>query len=1033
MSIAVMFLSGMTANALAQSRAARLTNDSKAKQLSPKEVVVKHRETRKEEANTQESSRPSTSASRRSVIFYGPGINSVPYLETFEDQTAFNSFLVLDNNTDGSTWSFYSRDACARYNYSKTNDADDWLLTPLIHMEGGKSYFFSFKYRRGYSSPERLAVAWGTGDDPTTYTVLDEGFDIPDTDETFSKEVTVRATGDYRFGIHAISPKGKFYIAVDDVAVEEGSHIAAPDSVTSLTVTPDATGALAAQISFTTPSVNGEGGTITSLTKVEVLRNDELIHTFTAPDTGEQLTFNAAGGNYGMNKFTVIAYNESGAGRLAERNMWLGIDIPTAPRNIVLTDNGSTLTTDWEAPLAIGANGGVVIPSDLTYNVYNWGEDKIGSGIEETEFLDDDAVIGGKVRIIQYYVTAQNEMGESAMGESNWLVTGDPYYMPVTQSFENGSMGSLYWWIPPFVLPCWHLTRDLSYDNDGGSLLFYAEKPGDEGWFNSAKISSQGEANPHVTLAYYAYPGKQNKLEVIASKMQKDDLVLASIDFSTLSGEEGWRTIRLSLDGTKDVNYFVLRLHAVCNDLDYPVVVDAMEIKDIKNNDLAALITVPDMGKMNEASEITVRVSNEGSNAAQNYAVNLYCGDELVETQNSTEALEPAAVKNYTFSYTPTVYSETALMFHAVVELASDEVLNNNTTERLEMVVVKNDHFPGVDDLTGTKNGSSVSLSWTTPEQPEQAVEDFDSYNAWSINFIGPWTLVDGDQAYTYGINGVNFPHYGDQFAYIVFNPEAAGLDLEENPMIAPHSGSQFLACMAADPEYTSLGHNDDWLISPLLTGEAQTIRFWAKSLFATYLETFEVLYSTTDASTGSLTANALTVNTVPDEWTEYSVELPAGAKYFAIHCTSADKFMLMLDDITYAPKPLTLTGYNIYRDGILIGTVDATSTGYDDTTAGDDVHNYQVTAVYEEGESGLSNVFSTSTGIGNVTGTQVSIVGQTGQIVVNGAENTMIRVYTADGALHRSTVGGASNVIRLTPGLYVVKAGTQVRRVVVR
>ena len=58
--------------------------------------------------------------------------------------------------------------------------------------------------------------------------------------------------------------------------------------------------------------------------------------------------------------------------------------------------------------------------------------------------------------------------------------------------------------------------------------------------------------------------------------------------------------------------------------------------------------------------------------------------------------------------------------------------------------------------------------------------------------------------------------------------------------------------------------------------------------------------------------------NQVPEDWTEFSASLPAGAKHFAIHHTSFDTYALMIDDITYKsagtlPADTQLEGYNIY------------------------------------------------------------------------------------------------------------------------
>ena len=118
---------------------------------------------------------------------------------------------------------------------------------------------------------------------------------------------------------------------------------------------------------------------------------------------------------------------------------------------------------------------------------------------------------------------------------------------------------------------------------------------------------------------------------------------------------------------------------------------------------------------------------------------------------------------------------------------------------------------------------------------------------------------------------------------------------------------------------------NDDWLISPELSGEAQTVSFYIKSVTMAYEERFRVLYSTDTKSTSDFvkvaTANYYTPNSL---WRRFSVKLPEGAKYFAIHCISEDAFGLMVDDITYIPKnakkkSFDFMGYNVYRNGVKI------------------------------------------------------------------------------------------------------------------
>lgn len=170
---------------------------------------------------------------------------------------------------------------------------------------------------------------------------------------------------------------------------------------------------------------------------------------------------------------------------------------------------------------------------------------------------------------------------------------------------------------------------------------------------------------------------------------------------------------------------------------------------------------------------------------------------------------------------------------------------------------------------------------------------------------------------------------------------------------------------LAGSSSYAKNGHNDDWLISPQLNGDAQTISFWAKSITSDFPETFQVFTSSVDADTTSFKLLA-TVDAVPAEWTEYEYELPSGCKYFAVRNIGKDEFALLLDDVTYTPKSLILTAYRVYRNGEIVATLAPDATSWTDSKGGS--NEYFVTAVYDEGESARSNVVSPVTAIGSIT-----------------------------------------------------------------
>lgn len=144
-----------------------------------------------------------------------------------------------------------------------------------------------------------------------------------------------------------------------------------------------------------------------------------------------------------------------------------------------------------------------------------------------------------------------------------------------------------------------------------------------------------------------------------------------------------------------------------------------------------------------------------------------------------------------------------------------------------------------------------------------------------------------------------------------------------------------------------------------------------------------------------------------------------------------------MVDDIsyTYGTPSYSIAGYNIYRDGIRINDAVLTENQYVDDLTGisseTGTYRYQVTAIYDEGESGLSNEYeaNVSSGIEGPSAENISIQVEHRVIRVDGADD--IAVYGIDGKIYG--IGHDTAAIAVEPGIYVVKADGQVTRVCIR
>ena len=197
--------------------------------------------------------------------------------------------------------------------------------------------------------------------------------------------------------------------------------------------------------------------------------------------------------------------------------------------------------------------------------------------------------------------------------------------------------------------------------------------------------------------------------------------------------------------------------------------------------------------------------------------------------------------------------------------------------------------------------------------------DSFETYEDFSIENVGNWTLVDVDGQPTYGIEqgtppvSVEFANSGEPMAFIVMNSTASTPQL--NAGWAGRTGSKCMAAMASIPDTSPT--NDDWLISPRirLGSSGNVLKFWAKQISNTYPERFKVGISTTGTDPLDFTfINPGTGVTPTNAWAEYTYNIgPAYQNqnvYLAIQCISEDAFALLIDDFKVTTTGLSTSDF---------------------------------------------------------------------------------------------------------------------------
>lgn len=956
----------------------------------------------------------------------------------FNSNGEFRLWTILDANNDGHTWEYMKNGntRLARAMGSETVDSDDWLFSPPFHLKADRFYKVRYKARPGLAGRYDETFSFSMGQRRTAEgmtTKLQESTTLPQTSTltAFEHDIRVESDGVYYFGFHAESAAGNFAVYIDDVEVLNGVTFDAPDTVTDLNVTAGAEGSYEANVSFKAPTKNIRGEQISSISKIEVWKGSENIpyKTFDNPTPGETYSFVDTEVDNGEVTYAIAATNEAGTGMRLNGTVWVGYDAPQAPKNIILTDNlDGTLALSWEMPGKEGVHGGFVENNELIYNIYDVNIDTGETTLREENISSTSATLKGlnlegNQDLLYFAVSAISDMGEGDMGLSSVIIKGTPYTLPYSESFANGTLKrNDFWWVETSGpdTPDWGATNEISADNDNGCSVWLASGKNQWASFNSGKIALKEAQNPQLMFNYFAVPGKDVLLSVTGIPAGGEEEEVEQIYYKNLK-QNGWQLTTVDLNAVKDAPYTILKFKATSNDVTVPVALDNIIIMDMFEHNLSASIACPSLGKINETANITVTVTSLGSQTANDYTVDLYFGKKLVASEKGTE-LKLFENKEYQFTYEPTIEDVGTSKVYAVVNFAADGDPSNNTTEAVEMKV-NEPELPAITTLTAETKGSDAYLSWTKPERDERViVEDFESYKAWEIDNAGEWTIYDNDKMVTTGMMGFDFPNLGKPHGYIVFKPTDTYLG--KVPRFLAHSGEQYMASWAAYSENEEVpSKNDDWLISPELVGDAQTISLWAKGASLTYTpESFEICYSTT----GNEPADFKVLKTYhpgADYWTEYTADLPEGTYYFAIHCISEGKLALFVDDITYTNGKLTVEKYNIYRDGKQIDSVGPEITEYTDTGALGENHVYNVTTVYNYGESVFSNNAATASSI-LADATQAGILAKEGILYITATNGLGVRVFTMSGALLYSGTPGQELQLPLTSGQYLVTIG---------
>lgn len=940
-----------------------------------------------------------------------------PYVEQFDNEATASLLTMIDGDGDGYTWTV--KDGSAFLAGAPFDNTDDWLVTPRLKLDAQYTYRLQVQsnceWAANYPYTISAYVGQGTDQEVLTQQIFSRSrISVPDVQQ-FDELFTIPTTGNYNVGIR-VNGYDLQNILLNNLRVEQGPKTTAAKAVTNLTATPDAAGAASVALSFTLPTQSLNGESLSAIEKVIIYRDGAKIGELTNVQPGQQAAYTDSQAVTGrLNSYAVTVQNADDEGQTAQIAVWVGFDAPTEPVNVALKEVAGKAVLSWDAP-AVGQNGGRVDANSLVYGVVRNDGQVVATNVKANTYQETIDQTGEQ-RWLLYGVQAANTLGYSLVAQSNGIIAGASYQLPFYEGFPSGTRTN-FWGAEDYNQQGWGSTwgpyTDTDADGNGGFIAFGTGG----GYENSGSKLFTGKINikgaEHPILEYYyshrseSYDGLGTPLHVYVVKNSTDTVKVRDVEpiyFWQVDTQNPFTYDRVDLSNFLDADYIQVLFDVVNAGTTYTYI-DAVGVRNLVPNDLTALLAAPESVTSGDSLQVTVTVKNIGSADAEAYSVSFFDGDRLIDTQLSTEALASGAEQTFVFSVAVSTLEQT-LQLRAVVNYDADQALENNES-LVTVVSVSLPIYPVPTDLAAVQDAETVKLSWTAPAYADFAVpttDDVESYEPFTVTTFGEWTIVDRDGLPTHDdiyadSEHVTYDAAGQPTSWLVFNPVIRNYPTTnwwgESNGWGPVSGSQFFVAVAAAD-----GTSDDWLISPELTGEAQTISFYEHGYYN--METFEVLYSTTDTNPDNFTL--LKAETSSYDWTQRSYELPAGAKYFAIRHTTTNGYRLFVDDIAYQSNAgkgaLQLSGYRVYCDGQLLATATADATEYIDAIPSAGSHRYQLTAVYNLGESAAATA-------------EISVV--TGIATLNAPTENIQQVYGIDGRRQQSLQRGI-NIVRNAGG----------------
>lgn len=970
------------------------------------------------------------------------GYYSAPFSDTMKTAGAWTTETIYGGN-----WISTSSGWAIPYNWGVYNNS--WLFSPAVMLQKGEVYNISVNaYAEIVRHTGKLSMGRAANSEAMTTDLCDITV-ITKRDNTYEAVVTCEETGIYYFGI-LNNTQSDTWTNVPNVYftnfnVESVSH-AAP-AAPEMAVGRDPKGGYLVPVTVTIPGKTHGGDALTGDLSMVLKRGTTVLLEKESVNVGEVVEFTDSVTADGAYTYSAIVTNSVAAGVPAMETVFIGAGLPVNPDWVRSWEGDSVgvVKAAW-SPVTENVMGMEIAPEAITYNVMNILADAyIQRGVTDTTFTYR-ACEEGEQEGVYISVNGQTNSGTSSLygtySQDGILFVGTPASLPMVENFAPGVDLSVPWLTvnqssgaDGFTV-CNMMEQEgiMDANGDGNALLGFC--PYLEG--SVCLYSGMIDVPEDVTAPALSYAvlntnfgNAENNNGNIVSIYILGDKDSGLIDqYEIKSMPLGWNYRYIDLGALKGQKvHIMIQLYTLSYTTYY---FDDICLYDRAKTDLKVTsLSVAPVVQPDTRFNMSVKVMNNGVTAINRLSgakVELLRDGNVIGS-SVLPALSSLQSCTVTFNDRLQLADAPGAEYVARVVFESDMLPENDEMTASTKIALPD--VPVPTDVQGDRDDNGYpQLTWLAPDLTpvyETTLAQFEGFQGYSLMHLAGFS--------TFELTG----NVKDVSSF----ETAHGFEVYYHPQLS-HSGNCFLASTAC----LEGAAKEDWLISPLLSGRAQTVTFYVSTNWDAH-ENFYVYASTTgDVRDDFGDTPIYTGRTLSNNWQQISIDLPEGTNYFAIVSkaeNTTDLVMFMVDDVVYEGMPsnlnLSLKGYRVYRDRESVAEDPIEDLKIVDTDATVGGHLYRVSALYDGIESAPTDevyVFSRGgapeDGIESLEVNGVVVRTEPGLIKIEaeGAAAVMLFDYSGRGVYEGSVDGGVLS-IPVNNGAYVLSINGSALRIMVK